>query len=338
MRVLLTGGAGYIGSHTALVLLEQGHEVIVVDDLSTSSIESLRRVEQITGKWVRFVHCDLTDPVMLRERLEGVEFDAVMHFAGLKSVTESFEQPTRYYRVNVGSTVNLLELMRERNVTRLVFSSSATIYGTPQTTLVAEDHPVGAGITNPYGRSKHMCEQVIGDAAAAWPELAAISLRYFNPVGAHPSGRIGEDSRGVPNNLLPYIGQVAVGQRYQLSIFGDDYDTADGTGVRDYIHVMDLAEGHVAALNALQPGASAFNLGTGTGTSVFEAVRTFETASGKTVPYVIKDRRPGDLAAVVADPSLALAHLGWSARRSFYEACKDAWAWQSGFPRGYETP
>lgn len=337
MRVLLTGGSGYIGSHTALVLLEQGHDVVVIDDLSNSSIESLRRVEQITGKWIRFVHCDLTDPVALREKLEGVEFDAVIHFAGLKSVGESLEQPTRYYRVNIGSTLTLLDFMRERGVNRLVFSSSATVYGTPQSDRVAEDHPVGIGITNPYGHSKYMCERVIADTAAAWPELSAISLRYFNPVGAHPSGRIGEDSRGVPNNLMPYIAQVAVGRRYQLSIFGDDYETPDGTGVRDYIHVMDLAEGHVAALNALQPGASVFNLGTGTGTSVLEAVRTFAAASGKEIPYEVKARREGDLAAVIADPALALAHLGWCARRSFFEACQDAWAWQSGFPRGYET-
>lgn len=335
MRVLLTGGAGYIASHTALVLLEQEHEVVALDDLSNGSTEALRRVEELTGRSIRFVRCDLSDAAAAREALDGVDFDAVIHFAGLKSVGESFAQPTRYYRVNLGSTLVLLELMRERGVTRLVFSSSATIYGEPQTELVAEDHPVGVGISNPYGRSKAVNEQIIADAAAAWPELAAVHLRYFNPVGAHPSGRIGEDPGGVPNNLLPYIAQVAVGRLERLSVFGGDYATPDGTGVRDYIHVMDLAEGHAAALAHLSPGVRAYNLGSGVGTSVLEAVRAFEQASGRTVPYTIEPRRAGDLAAVVADPSLALAELGWCTRRSFADACRDAWAWQSANPRGY---
>ena len=335
MRVLLTGGAGYIGSHTALVLLEQGHEVVVLDDLSNSSRESVRRVEELTGQKVAFVQADLTDPHATRAGLNSIAFDAVIHFAGLKAVGESVEQPTRYYRVNLDSTLVLLDLMRERDVTRLVFSSSATVYGDPQTPLIAETHPVGVGLTNPYGWTKAMNEQIIRDAAAAWPALAAVNLRYFNPVGAHPSGRIGEDPSGIPNNLMPYVAQVAVGLRERLAVFGDDYPTADGTGVRDYIHVMDLAEGHVAALTHAEPGVQAFNLGSGVGTSVLEAVRGFEAASGRAVPYAIHPRRAGDLATVVADPALAFSRLGWRTTRSFTEACRDAWAWQSANPRGY---
>ncbi len=335
MRVLLTGGAGYIGSHTALVLLEQGHQVVVLDDLSNSSRESVRRVEALTGQPIAFVEADLTDPAATRAGLHGIEFDAAIHFAGLKAVGESVAQPTRYYRVNLDSTLVLLDLMRERGVNRLVFSSSATVYGDPQTPLIAETHPVGVGLTNPYGWSKAMNEQIIRDAATAWPELAAVNLRYFNPVGAHPSGRIGEDPSGIPNNLMPYVAQVAVGRREQLAVFGDDYDTPDGTGVRDYIHVMDLAEGHVAALTRATPGVQAYNLGSGVGTSVLEAVRAFEAASGRAVPYAIHPRRAGDLATVVADPSLAFAELGWRTTRSFAEACRDAWAWQSANPQGY---
>ena len=335
MRVLLTGGAGYIGSHTALVLLEQGHEVVVLDDLSNSSRESVRRVEELTGQKVTFVQADLTDPHATRAWLDGIAFDAVIHFAGLKAVGESVEQPTRYYRVNLDSTLVLLDLMRERDVTRLVFSSSATVYGDPQTPLIAETHPVGVGLTNPYGWTKAMNEQIIRDAAAAWPALAAVNLRYFNPVGAHPSGRIGEDPSGIPNNLMPYVAQVAVGRRERLAVFGDDSPTVDGTGVRDYIHVMDLAEGHVAALTHAEPGVQAFNLGSGVGTSVLEAVRGFEAASGRAVPYAIHPRRAGDLATVVADPALALSRLGWRTTRSFTEACRDVWSWQSANPQGY---
>ena len=335
MRVLLTGGAGYIGSHTALVLLEQGHQVVVLDDLSNSSRESVCRVEALTGKPVQFVHADLTDPHATRAGLDGSDFDAVIHFAGLKAVGESVEQPTRYYRVNLNSTLVLLDLMRERDVTRLVFSSSATVYGDPQTPLIAETHPVGVALTNPYGWTKAMNEQIIRDAATAWPALAAVNLRYFNPVGAHPSGRIGEDPSGIPNHLMPYVAQVAVGRREQLAVFGDDYPTIDGTGVRDYIHVMDLAEGHVAALTHAEPGVQAFNLGSGVGTSVLEAVRGFEEASGRAVPYAIHPRRAGDLATVVADPALALQRLGWRTTRSFAEACRDAWAWQAANPQGY---
>ncbi|XPP27590.1 MAG: UDP-glucose 4-epimerase GalE [Leucobacter sp.] len=340
MRVLLTGGAGYIGSHTALVLIEQGHEVVVFDDLSNGHVESLRRVEEITGSSITFVRCDLTDASAVRaafERVEhqGIGIDAVIHFAGLKAVGESVAEPIRYYRTNLDSTLVLLDSMRERGIRRLVFSSSATVYAEPLDQMLAETHPVGVLLSNPYGWSKAMNEQIIRDASAAWPELSAMILRYFNPIGAHPSGRIGESPQGSPNNLMPYIAQVAVGRREQLSVFGDDYQTVDGTGVRDYIHVLDLAEGHVAALIHAEPGTQVFNLGTGAGTSVLEAVRAFEAASGRSVPYAIKERRPGDVATLVADPTLAAAQLGWRARRSFNEACRDTWGWQSENPNGY---
>ncbi|XPP27444.1 MAG: UDP-glucose 4-epimerase GalE [Leucobacter sp.] len=337
MRVLLTGGAGYIGSHTALVLIEQGHDVVALDNLANSSAESLRRVEELTGAPIPLLRADLTDPLAARAGLDslGASIDAVIHFAGLKAVGESVQQPTRYYRTNIDSTLVLLDLMREREINRLVFSSSATVYGDPGTALIAETHPVGVGLSNPYGRTKAMNEQIIADAAAAWPELAAVNLRYFNPVGAHPSGRFGEDPRGIPNNLMPYISQVAVGRRERLSVFGGDYPTPDGTGVRDYIHVMDLAEGHVAALTRAEPGVTAYNLGSGVGTSVLEAVSAFEEASGQPVPYTIEPRRPGDLATVVADPALAAAHLNWRTRRTFADACRDSWAWQSANPGGY---
>lgn len=337
MRVLLTGGAGYIGSHTALVLLEQGHEVVVLDDLSNSSREALRRVEELTGERVEFVEADLTDDAAARRGLDGVEFEAVIHFAGLKSVGESVAQPTRYYRTNIDSTLTLLDLMRERGVARLVFSSSATVYGDPQTARIAESHPVGVGLTNPYGWTKAMIEQIIGDTSHAWPELAAVNLRYFNPVGAHPSGRIGEDPDGIPNNLMPFVSQVAVGRRDRLSVFGDDYPTPDGTGVRDYIHVMDLAEGHARALAHARPGVRAVNLGSGQGASVLEVVRAFELASGREVPFAIEPRREGDVASVIADASLAQQEWGWRTTHTLDDACRDAWAWQSANPRGYAS-
>lgn len=335
MRVLLTGGAGYIGSHTALVLLEHGHEVVVLDDFSNSSIESIRRVEQLTGAEVPVIEADLADRAAATAALESVDFDAVVHFAGLKAVGESVEQPGRYYRVNLTSTLNLLDLMRERGTTRLVFSSSATVYGDPQYVPQDEQHPVGQGLTNPYGRSKAMIEQIISDAQVAWPELEAVLLRYFNPVGAHPSGRIGEDPAGLPNNLMPFIAQVAVGRRERLMVYGDDYPTVDGTGVRDYIHVMDLAEGHVAALEHARPGVTAYNLGSGTGSSVLDVVRAFEAAAGRSVPYDIVPRRAGDVAEVVADPAKANTELDWRTERTLADACRDAWAWQSANPRGY---
>ena len=335
MRVLLTGGAGYIGSHTALVLLEQGHDVVVIDDLSNGNVKALQRVEDLTGKEICFLQADLTKATKAREALTEVDFDAVVHFAGLKAVGESVEQPVRYYRTNLNSTLTLLDLLEERDVTKLVFSSSATVYGDPETPLIAEDHRAGVGLTNPYGWSKYMNEQIIKDAAAARPDMEVVLLRYFNPVGAHPSGCIGEDPAGIPNNLLPFIAQVAVGRRECLSVFGDDYDTADGTGVRDYIHVMDLAEGHVAAMQHARAGVQTFNLGSGVGTSVLEAVRAFEEVSSRPVPYEIAERRSGDLATVVADPQLAKDVLNWQTTRTFTDACRDAWNWQSQNPSGY---
>lgn len=337
MRVLLTGGAGYIGTHTALVLLENGHDVVVLDDFSNSSIEAVRRVEELTGRTIPVIEADLADREAAMAALAGVEFDSVIHFAGLKAVGESVSQPTRYYRVNLDSTLTLLDLMRERGVTKLVFSSSATVYGDPQYVPQDEAHPVGVGLTNPYGWSKAMNEQIIRDAQAAWPALEAVLLRYFNPVGAHPSGRIGEDPAGIPNNLMPFIAQVAVGKREHLSVFGDTYPTPDGTGVRDYIHVMDLAEGHVAALERSAPGVTAYNLGSGVGSSVLDVVRAFEAAAGKPIPYVVAPPRPGDVATVVADPTKANEQLEWRTTRSLAEACRDSWAWQSANPNGYRA-
>lgn len=335
MRVLLTGGAGYIGSHTALVLVERGHEVIVLDDFSNSSPEAVRRVEELAGVRIPVVEADLADRSAAAVALDGVAFDAAIHFAGLKAVGESVAEPTRYYRVNLDSTLALLDLMRERGVDKLVFSSSATVYGDPEYVPIDEAHRAGVGITNPYGWSKFMNEQIIRDAQAARPELGAVLLRYFNPVGAHPSGRIGEDPTGIPNNLMPFIAQVAVGKRERLSVFGDAYPTVDGTGVRDYIHVMDLAEGHVAALERIAAGVETYNLGSGTGSSVLEVVRAFEEASGRPVPYTVAPPRAGDVAAMAADPSRANAQLDWRTTRSLADACRDTWAWQSANPSGY---
>lgn len=335
MRVLLTGGAGYIGSHTALVLLGRGHEVVVLDDFSNSSAEAVRRVEELSGASVPLVEVDLADREATADALADVEFDSVIHLAGLKAVGESVAQPTRYYRVNIDSTLVLLDLMRERGVTNLVFSSSATVYGEPQGSPIDESHQVGVGVTNPYGWSKFMIEQIIQDTQRAWPELSAVLLRYFNPVGAHPSGRIGEDPSGIPNNLMPFISQVAVGKRERLSVFGDAYETSDGTGVRDYIHVMDLAEGHVAALERRAPGVHSYNLGSGTGSSVLDVVRAFEAASGRPVPYEVVPPRAGDVAELVADPTRANNELDWRTTRSLAEACQDSWAWQSANPSGY---
>lgn len=337
MRVLLTGGAGYIGSHTALVLLERGHEVLILDDFSNSSIEAVRRVEELSGRKIPVIEADLSDREQAFAALEGHSFDSVIHFAGLKAVGESVAHPTRYYRVNLDSTLTLLDLMHERGVGTLVFSSSATVYGDPEYVPQDEQHPVGHGITNPYGRSKVMIEQVISDAQHARPELAAVLLRYFNPVGAHPSGRIGEDPTGVPNNLMPFIAQVAVGVRDQLRVFGDGYPTPDGTGIRDYIHVMDLAEGHVAALERASAGVAVYNLGSGTGSSVLEVVRAFEQASGREIAYEVVEPRAGDVAELVADPAKAGAELEWQTTRTLADACRDAWAWQSANPAGYRS-
>ena len=335
MRVLLTGGAGYIGSHTALVLLERGHEVVVLDDFSNSSAEAVRRVEELTGRSIRLIEADLADREAAAAAFEGLEIDAVVHFAGLKAVGESVAQPTRYYRVNIDSTLNLLDIMRERGITQLVFSSSATVYGDPQYVPQDEAHPAGVGLTNPYGWSKAMIEQIIRDTQKSWPELQAVLLRYFNPVGAHPSGRIGEDPSGIPNNLMPFIAQVAVGKREKLSVFGDNYPTPDGTGVRDYIHVMDLAEGHAAALERMADGVATYNLGSGTGSSVLDVVRAFGEAAGREIPYEVVPGREGDVAETVADPGRANSELDWRTTRSLADACRDSWAWQSANPDGY---
>ena len=335
MRVLLTGGAGYIGSHTAVELLNRDHEVVILDNFMNSSPIVLDRIFEITGKRPLLVEVDLTDRAATRAALRGVEFDSAIHFAGLKAVGESVDIPLAYYRVNIDSTLVLLELLKERDIRKLVFSSSATVYGAPQESRIDEKHQVGVGVTNPYGWTKAMNEQIIRDATHAQPGLTAMLLRYFNPVGAHPSGRIGEDPAGIPNNLMPFVLQVAVGRREQLSVFGNDYPTPDGSGVRDYIHVVDLALGHIAALEFKDPGAHAVNLGTGLGTSVLEAVQKFEQATGTQVPFQIVDRRPGDVAEVVADASLAEEILSWKSERSFTDACRDGWKWQSENPRGY---
>ncbi|QHU90767.1 UDP-glucose 4-epimerase GalE [Candidatus Saccharibacteria bacterium oral taxon 488] len=337
MNILVTGGAGYIGSHTIIELLASGHGVVVVDNLSNSSAESLRRVEEITGQSVPFYEFDLRDRVRLAELFRSETIDAAIHFAGLKAVGESVERALLYYQNNLESTLTLLDVMQEFDVKKLVFSSSATVYGDPARLPITEDMPLSA--TNPYGQTKLMIEQILRDVAATRQGWQFTSLRYFNPVGAHPSGRIGEDPSGIPNNLLPFVSQVAVGKRDHLSVFGDDYDTPDGTGVRDYIHVVDLARAHVAALEHLgEPDeCKVYNIGTGRGTSVLELVKAFETASGKEVPYQITPRRPGDIAACYADPGLAEAELGWRAELTIEDACRDAWNWQSNNPNGYET-
>jgi len=336
MQILVTGGAGYIGSHTVLELLNAGHEVIVVDNLSNSKEEALRRVQALTGRALTFYRVDLLDREALTAVFARHAVDAVIHFAGLKAVGESVSMPLRYYHNNVTGTLVLCEVMQAAGVRNLVFSSSATVYGEPETVPITEDFPLSA--TNPYGRSKLMIEEILRDlhvADAAW-NIAL--LRYFNPVGAHASGRIGEDPSGIPNNLLPYIAQVAVGKLPYLRVFGGDYPTPDGAGVRDYIHVVDLALGHLKALDKLaqNPGVVTYNLGTGRGYSVLEMVAAFEKACGRAIPYQIVDRRPGDIPTSYADPSLAAAELGWRAVRDVDAMCADAWRWQSQNPHGYE--
>lgn len=334
MRVLLTGGAGYIGSHTALVLLEAGHDVIVLDDFSNSSAESIARVEGISGRSVETITCDLSDLQEAEQALQPVEFDAAIHLAGFKAVGESVKIPSMYYRNNIVSTLNLIDILRAKNVRKLVFSSSATVYGNPQTERIDESHPTGEGLTNPYGWSKAMIEQIIRDVHVSWPEFEAVLLRYFNPVGAHSSGQIGESPSGTPNNLMPYVAQVAAGQRESVNVFGDGYPTSDGTGVRDYIHVMDLAEGHLAALQHLEPGVATYNLGSGGGHTVLEVISAYADASGRKIPYVVTEPRAGDVSTVIADPTLANEMLGWSARRSLDDACRDSWRWQQQNPEG----
>lgn len=337
MRVLVAGGAGYIGSHTVVALVEAGHEPVIADDFANSSPAVLPRLEQICGRSVPFHEIDLTDKAATSALVAQAEPDAVIHFAGYKAVGESVEKPLRYYANNLDSTFSLLEAMTEHGVKNLVFSSSATVYGPDAPLPYHEDYaPLRA--TNPYGWTKAMIEQVITDVAAATPGFTAALLRYFNPIGAHESGLIGEDPSGIPNNLMPYIAQVAIGRREKLAVFGDDYETADGTGERDYIHVVDLAAGHVAALDHLatmDDGARAFNLGTGSATSVFELVHAFERACGKELPYEVGPRRAGDLPTSYADPARAREELGWRAQKSIDDMCADTWRWQSANPHGF---
>jgi UDP-glucose 4-epimerase len=333
--ILVTGGAGYIGSHTVLELLSQGTEVIVVDNLSNSSRESLKRVESLTGRRPVFYEIDLLDRKALATPFFNHHIDAVIHFAGLKAVGESVEIPLKYYQNNLVGTLNLLEEMTSRDVKRLVFSSSATVYGDPSSVPITEDFPVSA--TNPYGRSKLIIEEMLSDVYVSDKEWDISILRYFNPVGAHPSGQIGEDPNGIPNNLMPYISQVAVGKLEKLSIYGNDYETRDGTGVRDYIHVVDLAQGHLKALDHImtKPGLVTVNLGTGQGYSVLEMVKAFESASGREVAFEVVGRRSGDIAACYADTRKAFEILGWKATKGLTEMCHDAWRWQSTNPQGY---
>ncbi len=336
MNVLVTGGAGYIGSHTCLELLKSGNQVVVLDNLSNSNLKGLRRVEELTGKKVKFFEVDLLDLAALKNVFDScLDIESVIHFAGLKAVGESVEQPQRYYENNIVGTLNLTHVMAEHNVKNIVFSSSATVYGDPATVPITEDFPLS--YTNPYGCTKLMTENILRDLHTADQGWNVALLRYFNPIGAHESGRIGEDPNGIPNNLMPYISQVAVGQLQELLVFGDDYPTPDGTGVRDYIHVVDLALGHLSALEKLStnPGVVIYNLGTGNGYSVLDMVTAFERASGKDVAYKIVERRAGDIAQCFADPGLAAKELGWTATRGLAEMCEDTWRWQSQNPKGF---
>ena len=335
MNILLTGGAGYIGSHTLVELLANGHSPIVVDNLNNSSEEALRRVEQITGSSIPFYNLTVQDEPALRAVFEQHSFDAIIHFAGYKAVGESVEQPLKYYTNNIDSTLVLMKVAQEFGVNKIIFSSSATVYGNSTELPLKETSQTGIGITNPYGRTKYMLEEILRDIATANPALEVTLLRYFNPVGAHESGLIGEDPNGAPQNLLPFVSQVAVGKREKVFVFGDDYDTVDGTGVRDYIHVVDLARGHVAALEHSQPGTHIYNLATGRGTSVLELIHAFETACGKQIPYEIVERRPGDVASSYADPTLAKQALGWTAQYTIDDICASSWRWQSQNPNGY---
>lgn len=337
MAILVTGGAGYIGSHTCVELLQAGYEVIVVDNLCNSSKESLDRVKEITGKTAKFYQCDILDRIELTAIFEKESIEAVIHFAGLKAVGESVAKPLEYYWNNVAGTLVLCDVMRQHGCKKIVFSSSATVYGDPHTVPITEDFPLS--VTNPYGRTKLMQEEIFRDFFVSDPEWNIILLRYFNPIGAHESGRIGENPKGIPNNLMPYITQVAVGKLECLGVFGDDYDTPDGSGVRDYIHVVDLAIGHVRAIEKLEKmsgGVKAINLGTGTGYSVLDMVKAFEKANDLEIPYVIKPRRPGDVATCYADPALAEKELGWKAERDLVKMCEDSWRWQKNNPNGYD--
>ncbi len=337
MAILVTGGAGYIGSHTCVELLDAGYEVVVLDNLSNSSEKSLDRVKQITGKEVKFYKGDILDRDILAKILETENIESCIHFAGLKAVGESVAKPWEYYNNNVTGTLTLVDEMRKHGCKNIIFSSSATVYGDPAIIPITEECPKGT-CTNPYGWSKSMLEQILSDMQKADPEWNVILLRYFNPIGAHKSGLIGENPNGIPNNLMPYITQVAVGKLKELGVFGDDYDTPDGTGVRDYIHVVDLAIGHVKALKKIKEkvGLGIYNLGTGTGYSVLDIVKNFEAATGVKIPYVIKDRRPGDIATCYSDATKAKEELGWTAQYGIKEMCADSWNWQKNNPNGYD--
>ena len=336
MNVLVTGGAGYIGSHTCVELLECGYGVVVIDNLCNSNPESLRRVQEITGKSLKFYEGDVRDEALLRKIFAENEIGCVIHFAGLKAVGESVAMPWEYYDNNLNTTLVLTKVMKEVGMKNIIFSSSATVYSAGNEMPLKETSTTG-NCTNPYGWTKYMTEQILSGMANADKEWGVVLLRYFNPIGAHISGRIGEDPRGIPNNLMPYISQVAVGRRERLNVFGNDYDTHDGTGVRDYIHVVDLAKGHVAAVKYVlaNPGCDVFNLGTGTGYSVLDMVKSFEAVNNVAVPYVITDRRPGDLATCYADPAKSAEKLGWKAEKNLDDMCRDAWRWQKSNPMGY---
>lgn len=335
MKILVTGGAGYIGSHTCVELLNEGYEVIVLDNLCNSSEESLNRVKRITGRPIIFYKTDLLDRPGVSSIFSRHQIDAVIHFAGLKAVGESVSMPLTYFHNNITGTLNLLSAMKDSGVKTLVFSSSATVYGDPASLPIREDFPLS--VTNPYGRTKLMIEEILKDLYHSDPDWNIALLRYFNPVGAHISGEIGEDPSGIPNNLMPYIARVAIGSLPEVNVFGDDYDTPDGTGVRDYIHVVDLALGHIRTLPRLfsRPGLVTYNLGTGRGYSVLEMIQGFETASGRKIPYKIAHRRSGDVAACWADPSKALGEMGWKAVKTLDDMCRDAWRWQKQNPNGY---
>ncbi len=338
MAILVTGGAGYIGSHTCVELLNEGYEVVVLDNLSNSSEKSLERVKQITGKEVKFYKGDILDRDILKKILETEQIESCIHFAGLKAVGESVEKPWEYYNNNIAGTLSLTDEMRRHGCKNIIFSSSATVYGDPAMIPITEECPKGV-CTNPYGWSKSMLEQILSDMQKADPEWNVILLRYFNPIGAHKSGLIGENPNGIPNNLMPYITQVAVGKLKELGVFGDDYDTPDGTGVRDYIHVVDLAKGHVKAIQKLKEdvGLGIYNLGTGTGYSVLDIVKNFEAANGVKIPYVIKPRRAGDIATCYSDAAKAKEELGWVAQYGIKDMCADSWNWQKNNPNGYEA-
>ncbi len=336
MAILITGGAGYIGSHTCVEMLEAGYDLVVLDNFYNAKPEAIRRIKEITGRDFPFYECDIRDKEGLRKIFAAHDIQAVVHFAGLKAVGESVEKPLDYFDNNVGGTIALCQVMAEAGCKTMIFSSSATVYGMNNPSPLDETMPTG-NVTNPYGRTKWMIEQILTDLTASDPEWSAVLLRYFNPVGAHPSGRIGEDPQGIPNNLMPRLSQVAVGRMKALTIFGTDYDTHDGTGVRDYIHVVDLAKGHLKAVDyALKhKGVEAINLGTGTGYSVWDLVHTFEKASGLTIPYTIEPRRPGDVAVCYANPEKAWRLLGWKAEKTLMDMCVDTWRFQSANPNGY---